>query len=39
MAGSFRLRLGDYRVLFTLKENVMQIFGFAIGGKLTADGG
>ena len=27
MAGSFRLRLGDYRVLFTLEENVMRIFG------------
>ncbi len=27
MAGSFRLRLGDYRVLFALKDNVMRIFG------------
>lgn len=27
MAGSFRLRLGDYRVLFTLQDNVMRIFG------------
>jgi len=27
MAGSFRLRLGDYRVLFTLEEDVMRIFG------------
>jgi mRNA-degrading endonuclease RelE of RelBE toxin-antitoxin system len=27
MAGSFRLRLGDYRVLFTLHENTMRIFG------------
>lgn len=27
MAGAFRLRLGDYRVLFTLEENVMRIFG------------
>jgi mRNA interferase RelE/StbE len=27
MAGSFRLRLGDYRVLFTLEDNVMRIFG------------
>ncbi|MEO7653082.1 MAG: type II toxin-antitoxin system RelE/ParE family toxin [Bryobacteraceae bacterium] len=27
MAGSFRLRLGDYRVLFTLQENTMRIFG------------
>jgi mRNA-degrading endonuclease RelE of RelBE toxin-antitoxin system len=27
MAGSFRLRLGDYRVLFTLEENTMRIFG------------
>jgi mRNA-degrading endonuclease RelE of RelBE toxin-antitoxin system len=26
MAGSFRLRLGDYRVLFTLHHNVMRIF-------------
>jgi mRNA-degrading endonuclease RelE of RelBE toxin-antitoxin system len=27
MAGSFRLRIGDYRVLFTLEENAMCIFG------------
>jgi len=27
MAGSFRLRLGDYRILFTLQENTMRIFG------------
>jgi mRNA interferase RelE/StbE len=27
MAGSLRLRLGDYRVLFTLEENSMRIFG------------
>jgi hypothetical protein len=27
MAGALRLRLGDYRVLFTLKEGVMRIFG------------
>lgn len=27
MAGAFRLRLGDYRVLFTLHENSMRIFG------------
>jgi len=27
MAGAFRLRLGDYRVLFTLHENTMRIFG------------
>jgi mRNA-degrading endonuclease RelE of RelBE toxin-antitoxin system len=27
MAGALRLRLGDYRVLFTLKENAMRIFG------------
>jgi len=27
MAGAFRLRVGDYRVLFTLEENVMRIFG------------
>ena len=27
MAGSFRLRLGDYRVLFTLHDGVMRIFG------------
>ncbi|MCX6586454.1 MAG: type II toxin-antitoxin system RelE/ParE family toxin [Acidobacteria bacterium] len=27
MAGSFRLRLGDYRVLFALQDNVLRIFG------------
>jgi mRNA interferase RelE/StbE len=27
MAGAFRLRLGDYRVLFTLENNSMRIFG------------
>lgn len=27
MAGSFRLRVGDYRVLFTLEDNSMRIFG------------
>ena len=27
MAGSFRLRLGDYRVLFALQDNPMRIFG------------
>ncbi len=27
MAGSFRLRLGDYRVLFALEDNDMRIFG------------
>jgi mRNA interferase RelE/StbE len=27
LAGAFRLRLGDYRVLFTLEENTMRIFG------------
>ncbi len=27
MAGSFRLRIGDYRVLFTLQDDTMQIFG------------
>ena len=27
MAGAFRLRPGDYRVLFTLQENAMLIFG------------
>jgi len=27
MAGAFRLRLGDYRVLFTLERKVMRIFG------------
>jgi mRNA-degrading endonuclease RelE of RelBE toxin-antitoxin system len=27
MAGSFRLRVGDYRVLFALADNTMRIFG------------
>jgi mRNA-degrading endonuclease RelE of RelBE toxin-antitoxin system len=27
MAGSLRLRLGDYRVFFTLEDNVMRILG------------
>jgi mRNA-degrading endonuclease RelE of RelBE toxin-antitoxin system len=27
MAGSFRLRFGDYRVLFSLHEGTMRIFG------------
>jgi mRNA interferase RelE/StbE len=27
MAGGFRLRHGDYRVLFTLEGNTMRIFG------------
>jgi mRNA interferase RelE/StbE len=27
MAGAFRLRLGQYRVLFTLQDDVMRIFG------------
>lgn len=27
LAGAFRLRLGDYRVLFTLENDVMRIFG------------
>jgi mRNA interferase RelE/StbE len=27
MAGSYRLRIGDYRVLFSLHEDVMRIFG------------
>ena len=27
MAGASRLRLGDYRVLFTLEEDAMRIFG------------
>ncbi len=27
MTGSFRLRIGDYRVLFVLQENTMRIFG------------
>jgi mRNA interferase RelE/StbE len=26
LAGAFRLRLGDYRVLFTLEDNAMWIF-------------
>jgi mRNA interferase RelE/StbE len=27
MSGSFRLRLGDYRVLFSLEDDTMIIFG------------
>ncbi len=27
LAGAFRLRAGDYRVLFTLEQNSMRIFG------------
>jgi mRNA-degrading endonuclease RelE of RelBE toxin-antitoxin system len=27
MAGSFRLRVGNYRVLFALVDNTMRIFG------------
>jgi len=27
MAGSFRLRLGDYRVLFMMQDDTMRIFG------------
>jgi mRNA interferase RelE/StbE len=27
MAGAFRLRVGDYRVLFTLVDDTMRIFG------------
>ena len=27
MAGSFRLRIGDYRVLFSVYEDTMRIFG------------
>jgi len=27
LAGAFRLRIGDYRVLFTLQEHAMHIFG------------
>jgi mRNA interferase RelE/StbE len=27
LAGAFRLRLGEYRVLFTLEDNAMLIFG------------
>ena len=27
LAGAFRLRLGDYRVLFTLADDAMRIFG------------
>ena len=27
MAGTFRLRLGDYRILFALEDNAMLIFG------------
>ncbi len=27
MSGSFRLRVGDYRVLFTLEDETMRVFG------------
>ena len=27
LAGSFRLRVGDYRILFTPEQNTMRIFG------------
>jgi mRNA-degrading endonuclease RelE of RelBE toxin-antitoxin system len=27
MSGSFRLRLGDYRVLFSMEDDTMHIFG------------
>jgi mRNA-degrading endonuclease RelE of RelBE toxin-antitoxin system len=27
MAGAFRLRIGDYRVPFTLQEDTIRIFG------------
>lgn len=27
LAGAFRLRVGDYRVLFTLEQNSMRVFG------------
>lgn len=27
MAGAFRLRVGDYRVLFDLQDGVMRVFG------------
>jgi len=27
MAGAFRLRLGDYRILFSLQDDAMHIFG------------
>ncbi len=27
LAGAFRLRLGDYRVLFTLQDDAIRIFG------------
>ena len=27
MTGAFRLRLGDYRVLFSLQDDAMRIFG------------
>lgn len=33
LAGSRRLRLGDYRVLFTLEDNVMHIFGVRHRGE------
>jgi mRNA interferase RelE/StbE len=27
LAGAFRLRLGDYRILFTLEDDALRIFG------------
>jgi mRNA-degrading endonuclease RelE of RelBE toxin-antitoxin system len=27
LAGSYRLRVGDYRILFTLENNALRIFG------------
>jgi mRNA-degrading endonuclease RelE of RelBE toxin-antitoxin system len=33
MAGAFRLRVGDYRVLFTLEEDAMRIFGVMHGSQ------
>jgi mRNA-degrading endonuclease RelE of RelBE toxin-antitoxin system len=37
MAGAFRLRLGDYRVLFTFEDDAMRIFGVRFAQKLTGD--
>jgi mRNA-degrading endonuclease RelE of RelBE toxin-antitoxin system len=31
MAGACRLRLGDYRVLFTPEDHAMRIFGVRLG--------
>jgi mRNA-degrading endonuclease RelE of RelBE toxin-antitoxin system len=36
MAGAFRLRLGDYRVLFALQKDTMRM-AFAIAPSLTAE--